>query len=176
MIDLDERELRRPDWVGGRPIRLSDAQEWLMPPVDFSWVKPGMEPTGRWFGMEPWRNPGDDVMRLLFAITRIHGATMARWDMAGACYNLACALLRLNYRLDDDDLRELIPFHPDRLAMADEHPLEASESMMTCPDVFTAFWSHIDSALRNCSAEGIACGHVLNHIKTAEVMHIYPGA
>lgn len=171
---LDERYCRRPDWIGGRPLRLSDGQDWLMPPVDFSWVKPGMAPTGRWWGMEPWPNPGDDVMRLLWAIDRAYKADAQAAFKAQ--FDLARALLLKNYRLSDEDIRELLPFQPDRMAAAMENPAEASESMLAAQDVFKAFLAHIERALRNFTAEGIVYGHILYRIKMSDVKHLNPGA
>lgn len=174
-MELDERDCRRPDWIGGKPIRLSDGQDWLMPPVDFTWVKPGMNPDGRWYGMEPHPNPGDDVMRLLCEIAHISPGPDAEPLMRAKFFALASALLLKNYSLSADDLRELLPFHPDRFAAAMENPLEASDSMMEGVPVLLAYIAHIEKALYQFNAEGIACGHLVNRIDSSQVSYVVPG-
>lgn len=169
--DIDERDRRKPGWVGGRPVRLSDHQDWLMPMVDFRWSSCGLVPDGQWWGMVPEPNPGPDVMRLLRAMTR----SAIGEESFRVAFDLASALLLRNYNLDADELRELLPFHPVRFAIAEENLMEASESMGTVADVHAAFLVHVNQAVMNFTAEAIVAGHCLYRIKTAEVAHLYPG-
>lgn len=99
---LDERALRRADFVEGFPVTLADGQEWTLPPVRLRCV-PDDGPDGFRFvavGL------GSEYEAAFLAATRADGAAeVIRTELA-----LARRLLLRNYDLTIEQVAELIRF------------------------------------------------------------------
>jgi hypothetical protein len=98
---LDELALRRPDFLGGIPIRLADGQTWMFPVP----VRPNADPVGSLAETES--------VIALFGPEYLHTlrAVMEAQDEAErmmAELALAIDLLSRNYRLSPEMFRELL--------------------------------------------------------------------
>ena len=106
---LDEKSLRRPDFVEGIALRLADGGFWTvpMPPQGLSTSKP--LPVARARMLESF---GSRYLALLDAVRDAEDDTeVLRFELA-----LAICLLRQNYQLDPSTLASLLSFsHKDDL-------------------------------------------------------------
>ena len=99
---LDEKSLRRPDFIEGAALRLADGSFWTVP-----------MPPGRTTSKSPSSNPtrtlesfGPQYLALLDAMRDAEdGAEVLRFELA-----LAICLLRQNYQLDPSTLGNLLSF------------------------------------------------------------------
>ncbi|WP_169979043.1 hypothetical protein [Tautonia rosea] len=106
---LDEKSLRRPDFMEGIALRLADGGFWTvpMPPQGLSTSKPLTAARGR--TLESF---GPRYLALLNAVRDAEDDTeVLRFELA-----LAICLLRQNYQLDPSTLASLLSFtHKDDL-------------------------------------------------------------
>lgn len=171
MRRLSEPAFRHEDWVGGRPIRLADEQDWLLAPIDFHWVGHPWEP-GPWWGMWPDPDPGADVMLALWRLGRATEAGRI-WE---PFFELARLLLLRNYALADDQVADLIPLWPDsrrEAALLEDmgRPDEFRAMTRICRDLET----HLERARENMLAIGIVCGQIRNGIDEDSCKYMCPG-
>ena len=98
---LDELCLRRPDFLGGTPIRLADGQTWMFPVP----VRPNADPVDSLAGAESAIALfGPDYLHTLRAVTEAQDEA----ERMMAELALAIELLARNYRLSPEMFRELL--------------------------------------------------------------------
>ena len=97
--DLDERALRRYDWIGGEPVDLNNGQAWVIPSLPLE-----VRRARRW---PPWRRPRTEVEVGCFSADarvceRLLDGLLARpdeivpiADQIRLCFHA----LRVNYRI-----------------------------------------------------------------------------
>jgi hypothetical protein len=97
---LDEKELRRPDWVSGVPVKLANGQEWHFP-------VPTVEMCPRFVDGRPkmWHATsfGPEFDSLVEAVEQSETGVSELL----AIWGLAAFLVRLQYELTDADLSRL---------------------------------------------------------------------
>ena len=107
---LDERSLRRPDFMEGVPIRFGDGQDWSIPrpSVRFAPTAPG--PDGAIGVAVLHCYEQDSMIRATVKAVEESATGAARLQHLFA---LAAALLRVNYDLTHGDLETLLGFDAD---------------------------------------------------------------
>ena len=100
---LDEKALRRADFLDGTPVTMADGQEWTLPFVDVYFCRNGDGTSKERFTL------GDEYQALIDNFRRDEPMfTMAtRFDRE---FEIAAWLLKRNYTLTDDDLPTLLKF------------------------------------------------------------------
>ena len=109
LAEADETLHRRPDFQGGRPVRLADGQFWYFP-LPVMHLAPVRLPSGQ-LGAEAATQFGPDFDRLLDELAAAETAVQE----APALFGVAADLLGRNYDLTGDQLRSLVQYrlHPD---------------------------------------------------------------
>ena len=99
-VDLDERSLRRYDWIDGVGVELANGQQWLIPslPLEFRW------PRRRWFRRLREVEVGAFSEDLLICERIIQRAKRdPDWDMPlEEMMRLCFHALRINYRIEPE--------------------------------------------------------------------------
>lgn len=132
---LDEKALRRPDFIDGFPVTLADGQVWYLPPVRLRCV-PDDGPDG--FRLVPTGMGPEYVALVARAMEAKAGADIIRTELG-----LSRLLLLRNYALDGDQVAELIQFDysadPDPIAEAIRaEVLKVALGRATLPKLSTA--------------------------------------
>jgi hypothetical protein len=107
-LELDERALRKPEFVEGEPIRLGDGHVWHFPrPIVEAYAVPDASGHFRFDGIRR-RQFGAEFDRKLDAFRASDGLA----DQMEALLNLAVDLLSRNYDLKADEFAQLLVWRP----------------------------------------------------------------
>jgi hypothetical protein len=100
---LDEKGLRRDDFVDGTPVMLADGQSWVIPTVDFWWQMVGGQACERC-------SLGEEYHALTNKFSDDNSNEMTLAERGARELEIAAWLLRRNYRLEPNHFAELLRF------------------------------------------------------------------
>jgi hypothetical protein len=105
MATLNEQELRRPDFLGGRPVTLADGQEWTIPVPEIRLTRDRNTAEGfrLTFGFDG--KPDEEFTRLQRQYDDNAGGARLAAEMALFDYALG-----LNYELTDEQASAILSF------------------------------------------------------------------
>ena len=98
---LDEKALRRADFLDGTPVTMADGQEWTLPFVDMYYNMNGD-------GTHQVYNMGDEYQVLMDRYDAMKDFTMP--ELIYQEMKIAAWLLKRNYLLNDEDVPSLVKF------------------------------------------------------------------
>jgi hypothetical protein len=106
---LDEKQLRRPEWVEGHWTELADSQKWCFPRPRVRF-KPSFNPDGKIDvgGGNSFGPEFDANLDVLWGLTECTG-----YEQLRVKFETAVRLLKCNYDLTNEQLAELLVYEPD---------------------------------------------------------------